>query len=85
MTDADIFVGIGLASLLFVLAVILYKSVISRLKTSNFYYNHLIAYKVGLIKARAEAEKIVLVFPPDADELMDGIKDEVKQDLDRVM
>lgn len=85
MADADIFVGIGLASLLLVLAVLVYKSVISRLKTSNFYYTHVIAYKVGLIKDRALKEKINLVFPPESDEFMDGIKDDVEKDLNDMM
>lgn len=83
MTDADtLFMGLGIGLFIATVAVMAYKTVMSRLKINNFYYNHVVAYKVGLIKDRAEKEKIVLVFPPDADDLIDSIKDEVSGDLD---
>lgn len=83
MTDATTgFIGIGICVFAIVLSVMMYKQWSIRQKSTSFYYNHVIAYKVGLIKDRAEKEKIMLVFPPDADDLIDSIKDGVSGDLD---
>lgn len=83
MTDADtLFVGLGIGIFFTTIAYIFYKQFISRLKSTSFYSDHVIAYKVGLIKDKAEKNNIVLAFPPHRVDLIDAIEEEVESNLD---
>ena len=76
------FLDIGIMVLLIFCSIILYKSWNARTKASDFYNNHVIAYKVGLIKKRAVENKVDLVFPPNTDNLIDEIVKKVDSDLE---
>lgn len=80
----DVFIGLGIAIILITFAYILYKAWATRRKSSDFYYDHVIAYKVGLVKDKAEKNKITLVFPPHRDDLIDAIEEEVEGDLNSI-
>lgn len=56
----------------------------SRTYMINHYWNHVTAYRVGLIKKRAAEREIELCFPDPEDKLVEKIEKIVNEDLDRV-
>lgn len=83
MTEAYTpFLDIGIMILLIFCSIILYKSWNARTKASDFYNNHVVAYKVGLIRKRSLENKVDLVFPPNTEGLIDEMTKEVDSDLE---
>ena len=77
----DVFLGLGLGVFVATIAYIFYKQWSTRQKSTTFYYDHVVAYKVGLIKEKAIKNKIKLEFPPHRDDLIDAIEEEVDHNL----
>ena len=78
---SDLFFGLGLGVFVATIAYIFYKQWSVRQKSTTFYYDNVVAYKVGLIRGEAEKNNVTLVFPPHVDDLIDSIKEEVDHNL----
>ena len=79
-----IFFEIALVIIIGMFMWFLIKTMDSRTYMINHYWNHVTAYRVGLIKKRAAEREIELCFPDPEDKLVEKIEKIVEEDLDRV-
>lgn len=75
--------ALGVATFLVIIAYLLYKDYNYRRNSRFFYFDTVIAYKVGKIIKTAKENKIKLIYPSERDDFIESLDSDVVDDLNK--
>lgn len=72
---------VGMLVMLAALVLLLYNTVMYKMKAQSLYENTKYAYKTGLIHKHAKVNEVELIFPTAEDKFLARIDEEVEEDI----